>query len=130
MGSTNCSSASTLSISGSTFVTATKWQEACQRCKGLVEPKDVATILSTPTYQHLKTEVEKMEQTYKGRKSAKILERMAPFLEKIRSFSGVVDTAIQANPEVAALVWGGLKLTLEVCGHVGRCPFRRGMAGW
>lgn len=99
----------------SASATASKWQEACQRCKGLLDPKDAAVILAVPSYQHLKIAVSGMEQTYKDRKTAKVLERMAPFIEKIRSFSGVVDTAIQANPDVASLVWGGIKLVLEAC---------------
>src|SRR6266699_60638 len=111
---------------------ASKWQEACQRCKGLLDSKDAATILTIPSYQHLKTAVDGMERTYKDKKTAKVLERMTPFLEKIMSFSGVVDTAVQAGPDVGALLWGGIKLVLEVCVHDYSSPPRSGVdeAGW
>jgi hypothetical protein len=55
-----------------------------------------------------------MEQAYKDKKSAKILKHLAPALESIRSFGGIINTAIPANPDVAALMWGGIRLVLDV----------------
>ena len=40
--------------------------------------------------------------------------RLITFLESIQQFSKVVDTFVSSHPEVAALVWGGVKLTLLV----------------
>ncbi|KAL8830901.1 MAG: hypothetical protein Q9191_001175 [Dirinaria sp. TL-2023a] len=38
--------------------------------------------------------------------------RLITFLESIQQFSKVVDTFVSSHPEFAALVWGGVKLTL------------------
>ncbi len=46
--------------------------------------------------------------------SNKISIRILPFLKCVQSFAGVVDTFIQSNPRVSALVWGGVKLLLMV----------------
>ena len=40
--------------------------------------------------------------------------RLITFLESIQQFSQVVDTFVSSHPEVAALVWGGVKLALLV----------------
>lgn len=40
--------------------------------------------------------------------------RISLFLESIQQFSTVVDTFVSSHPETAALVWGGVKLTLLV----------------
>lgn len=40
--------------------------------------------------------------------------RLITFLESVQQLSGVVDTFISSHPEFAALVWGGVKLTLLV----------------
>lgn len=40
--------------------------------------------------------------------------RLMPFLESIQQFSQIIDTFVSSHPEVAALVWGGVKLTLRV----------------
>ena len=43
--------------------------------------------------------------------------RLITFLESIQQFSEVVDIFVSSHPEVAALVWGGVKLALLVILH-------------
>lgn len=40
--------------------------------------------------------------------------RLITFLESVQQFSAIVETFVTSHPEVAALVWGGVKLTLLV----------------
>ena len=40
--------------------------------------------------------------------------RLITFLESVQQFSSIVDTFISSHPDIAALVWGGVKLTLLV----------------
>lgn len=40
--------------------------------------------------------------------------RVMTVLESVQQFSAAADTFVSAHPEVAALVWGGVKLTLLV----------------
>ncbi|EPS42972.1 hypothetical protein H072_3085 [Dactylellina haptotyla CBS 200.50] len=59
------------------------------------------------------------------------------FVRSVQQFGGIVDTTVQSNPEIAALVWGGVKFVLmaflnhskyleritEMCEKMGRiCP--------
>ena len=45
--------------------------------------------------------------------------RLITILESVQQFSTVVDTFVSSNPNIAALVWGGLKLTLLVLSTTG-----------
>ena len=40
--------------------------------------------------------------------------RFITFLESVQEFSSIVDTFVSSHPEIAALVWGGVRLTLLV----------------
>lgn len=49
--------------------------------------------------------------------------RLITFLESVQQFSSIVDVSVSSNPQVAALVWGGVKLALLV----GLCAIEEGM---
>lgn len=51
------------------------------------------------------------------RRGKSVASRLASFLQTIEQFTPIVDTYIQSNPEIAALVWGSVRLTFQVCGH-------------
>lgn len=41
-------------------------------------------------------------------------KRILPFLESIHQFSSIVDTFIQTDPKISALVWGSAKFLIMV----------------
>ena len=48
-------------------------------------------------------------------------QRLMTFLDSVQQFSAVVDTFVSSHPEIAALVWGGVKITLlvrNICCHL------------
>ena len=49
-----------------------------------------------------------------SRRSQCMGPRLITFLESIQQFSQVVDVFVSSHPEVAALVWGGVKFALLV----------------
>lgn len=49
-----------------------------------------------------------------SRRSQCMGPRLITFLESIQQFSEVVETFVSSRPQVAALVWGGVKLALLV----------------
>ncbi|KAL6717730.1 hypothetical protein ACLMJK_003815 [Lecanora helva] len=49
-----------------------------------------------------------------SRRSRCMGPRLITFLESIQQFSQVVETFVSSHPEVAALVWGGVKIALLV----------------
>lgn len=48
------------------------------------------------------------------RTSRKLSKWFQPYMEFLQRFSGIVDSAIQANPKVAALVWASAKFAIMV----------------
>lgn len=49
------------------------------------------------------------------RRGKSVASRLASFLQTVDQFTLIVDTYIQSNPEITALVWGSVKLTFKVC---------------
>lgn len=41
--------------------------------------------------------------------------RLTTILASVQHFSTAVDTFVDSNPEIAALIWGGVKVALLVC---------------
>ena len=41
------------------------------------------------------------------------LSKIGPYLERLRDYSGAIDTLVQAKPDVLALIWGPIKLLLQ-----------------
>ncbi|KAJ4253487.1 hypothetical protein NW757_005439 [Fusarium falciforme] len=50
------------------------------------------------------------------RRGKSVASRLASFLQTIEQFTPIVNTYIQSNPEIAALVWGSVRLTFQACG--------------
>ena len=43
-----------------------------------------------------------------------VATRLHPLLESVQKFTTIVDTFVSSHPDIAALVWGSLKLALVV----------------
>ncbi len=56
-------------------------------------------------------QLDRENQLKKGRGVA---SRLYTVLQSVQSFAAVVDTFVSSHPEIAALVWGSVKLTLLV----------------
>ncbi|KAJ4151895.1 hypothetical protein NW765_013426 [Fusarium oxysporum] len=50
----------------------------------------------------------------KNRRGKSVASRLASFLQTIEQFTPIIDTYIQSNPDIAALIWGSIKLTFLV----------------
>lgn len=47
------------------------------------------------------------------RRGRSIATRLHSVLQSVREFSAVIDTFVSSNPEIAALIWGSVKLTIQ-----------------
>lgn len=41
------------------------------------------------------------------------LSKIEPYLERLRDYSGAIDTLVQAKPDVLALIWAPIKLLIQ-----------------
>jgi len=55
-----------------------------------------------------------LDYSCQDRKGRSIATRLHTVLQSMREFSAVIDTFISSNPELAALVWGSIKLTMQI----------------
>lgn len=69
------------------------------------EPHDAQSII---------TFTAELDTVDKNRRGKSVASRLASFLQTIEQFTPIVDTYIQSNPDIAALVWGSIKLTFMV----------------
>lgn len=47
------------------------------------------------------------------------LSRIQPYLNRLKAYTGAIDTFVQAKPEILALIWGPIKLILQWTSSVG-----------
>lgn len=47
-------------------------------------------------------------------KSRRYAHRFTEFIRSIQRYFHIIDIVISSHPEIAALIWGGIKLVLEV----------------
>ena len=41
------------------------------------------------------------------------LSKIEPYLERLRDYSGAIETLVQAKPDILALIWGPIKLLIQ-----------------
>lgn len=57
-----------------------------------------------------------LDSSQQHRRGRSIATRLHSVLQSVREFSAVIDTFVSSNPQIAALIWGSVKLTIQVCG--------------
>jgi hypothetical protein len=58
-------------------------------------------------------------QGLKGKKKVPDLRRIQPFMDALTSFAGVIEVFVQVYPQIMALVWGPIKLILQLMDNIG-----------
>ena len=99
--------------------TSSVWKDAVTRYIKQLPDEDQQSIISTKddsalTAQSLKNLIAPLIAKHEHGAVMQLLIKFGPTLQHIRSFATIVDVAVQSYPNVACLVWGGVKLILEV----------------
>jgi hypothetical protein len=75
------------------------------RLKNLSQKPDANAVLT------FTASLDRMNPNHRGRS---IATRLYSFLQCIQQFTSTVDVFVQANPAIAALVWGSVRFTMTV----------------
>ncbi|RYC87009.1 hypothetical protein BFJ63_vAg10141 [Fusarium oxysporum f. sp. narcissi] len=69
-------------------------------------------IIQTTSIEQVYQDIQKLQD--KQAKSGRLrhLSKIEPFLARLREYSSVVETFVQAKPDILALIWGPIKLLL------------------
>ena len=70
-------------------------------------------VTEVTSLEDLIEKASKLKLKYRKHKLVVLLGRISPFLAQLQSFSHIISTVVQSHPEIAALVWGFVSLTLE-----------------
>ncbi|KIW19584.1 hypothetical protein PV08_00157 [Exophiala spinifera] len=62
--------------------------------------------------------VGKLGETARGKSRRGVSARLVTFLDTLQQFSGVVDTFVNSDPTIAALVWGGVRMTILAVSNI------------
>ncbi|KAK4164976.1 ankyrin repeat-containing protein [Cladorrhinum sp. PSN259] len=55
-----------------------------------------------------------LDYSRQDKKGRSIATRLHSVLQSVREFSAVIDTFVSSKPEIAALIWGSVKLTVQI----------------
>jgi len=75
--------------------------------------RNIGAIQDPDTVRIFTAQLDRESQLKKGRG---IAGRLSSILQSVHRFSVVVDTFVSSHPEIAALVWGSVKLAMLVTG--------------
>ena len=95
------------------------WTDALKIAEQKLSNNKPPIILSLPNSDSAKANIGSIIETLKNvqgddKKKRWIGERFGTILKCVEKYSKIVDTAIQVNPQVAALVWAGIWGILQV----------------
>ncbi|KAF5247561.1 hypothetical protein FANTH_6312 [Fusarium anthophilum] len=74
--------------------------------------KDLDAIKDVPDTNAVLTFTAELDAKRRTIKGQSIASRLYSILQCVRDFSSVVETFVSSNPQIAALVWGSMKLTM------------------
>jgi hypothetical protein len=94
-------------------------QEAFERAKGefqrgLKNPTLFAEIQKTTRIEEVYDVADKLQEEQARRGHLRHLRRIEPYLERLRQYSGVINTFVQAKPVILALIWGPIRFLLQI----------------
>ena len=93
--------------------TNTAFQTALQRHLD-TWASDVRSFTSGATPDDVLREVEKYEKANRDTSSRRYIRRFSVLIQSFEGFFSAVDTFVSCNPQTAALIWGGLRLVIQV----------------
>ncbi|RYP01740.1 hypothetical protein DL764_006102 [Monosporascus ibericus] len=70
-------------------------------------------ILSTTSADQVYDLTDKLQAEKPGTGGIRNLAKLQPYLERLQSYNGAIDTFVQAKPDVLALIWGPIKLLVQ-----------------
>lgn len=79
----------------------------------LQDDKLYSQILKITSIDEVYDATDKLQEEQAKSGHLRHLSKIEPYLERLREYSGVIDTLVQAKPDVLALIWGPIKLLLQ-----------------
>ena len=75
---------------------------------------ELKNIKSIPDADAVLVFTAQLDSSQHNRRGRSIATRLHSVLQSVREFSTIIDTFVSSNPEITALIWGSVKLTIQV----------------
>jgi hypothetical protein len=82
--------------------------------RGLKNPTLFTEIQKTTCIEEVYDAAEKLQEEQAKRGRLRHLRRIDPYLERLRQYSEVIETFVQAKSDILALIWGPIRLLLQI----------------
>jgi hypothetical protein len=74
-------------------------------------------ILAIDTVDKVWDAIKQLQRDLEKKSHLRHMSRMQPFLDRLRSYSAVIEVFVQVKPDVLALLWGPIRLLLQWTGE-------------
>lgn len=90
------------------------FQSAINEFKGKIkDDKLLSEIEKTTSIDEVYDFTDKLQEEQARKGHLRYLGKIGPFLERLRDYSGAIDTFVQTKPIILAFIWGPIKLLIQ-----------------
>ncbi|KAK7917534.1 Ankyrin repeat protein [Apiospora marii] len=82
------------------------------------ERRELIKMRTLPDSDSIMVFTAELDSTHRARKGPSFASRLHSVLSSVGMFCSIIDTFVSSHPEIAALVWGSVKLTMLVAANV------------
>lgn len=102
---------------------APRLSDALERAKrdflaSLKDPSLVQSVAHIKSIDEVYAFTAQLQHDQSKRQGLRNLRRITPYLDGLKQFAGVIEVFIQAKPEILALIWGPIKLLLQMADNL------------
>lgn len=85
--------------------------------EGLPSNTTFRDIIAIDTVDKVWDAMKKLQRDHEKKYHLRAMSRIQPFLDRLRSYSAVIEVFVQVKPDVLALLWGPIRLLLQWTGE-------------
>lgn len=91
------------------------WNKSLETLQRQLGEAEYEKLIQIPDFETFNSHIEKLCTAYADRTVTRCIRGLDSSFQSLRTFVMVVSTMVQANPAIAALVWGSILAVLQVC---------------
>ncbi|CVL05439.1 uncharacterized protein FMAN_10739 [Fusarium mangiferae] len=86
--------------------------------KGIKDPKLRNELEKATTIDDIWDYTEQLQKDQASNKRLRGMKRIGPYIERLQEYAGVIEVFVQVKPDILALIWGPIKLLLQVSSNL------------
>ncbi|KAF5530924.1 nacht domain-containing protein [Fusarium mexicanum] len=85
---------------------------------GIKDQKLRSQLQKATTIDDIWDYTEQLQKDQGSNKRLRGMKRIGPYIERLQEYAGVIEVFVQAKPDILALIWGPIKLLLQVSSNL------------